>query len=68
MPQMIRRRVGGPVHLANRPRTPPLSRSSGISGALAQDAIAIIDYERGDMLAPARRMQMDGLASQALES
>jgi hypothetical protein len=38
-----------------------------IAGALAQDTIAITGQERGDMLALARRMQMDDLVPQALE-
>ena len=39
-----------------------------IAGVLAQDTIAITDQERGDMLALARRMQMDDLVPHALES
>jgi hypothetical protein len=39
-----------------------------IAGALAQDTIAITDRERGDMLALARRMEMDDLVPHALES
>jgi hypothetical protein len=39
-----------------------------IAGALAQDAVAITDQERGDMLAPAARMQMDDLVPHALGS
>jgi hypothetical protein len=37
-----------------------------IAGALAQDKIAIANDERGDMLALADRMKMDGLVAHAL--
>jgi hypothetical protein len=39
-----------------------------IAGTLAQDAIAITDQERGDMLALARQMEMDDLVPRALGS